>query len=92
MHIRTFVYFKDDDGLFECSTVIRISFYYSNLGPVTSKHLRRIFVLKMSWDISRTHFLFHKTLKRWEVPTFCPKLRTKKSASYHGIFVLNVCN
>ena len=61
-------------------------------GPVSSKHLGRIFVLKMSYDISRTHFLFHQTLKRWDVPTFCPKLRTKKSASYHGIFVLNVCN
>ena len=63
-----------------------------NLGPVSSKHLGRSFVLKTSYDISRTDFLFHQTLKRWEVLTFCPKLRTKKSASYHGIFVLNVCN
>ena len=63
-----------------------------NLGPVSSKHLGRIFVFKTSYDISRTDFLFHQTFKRWEVPTFCPKLRTKKSASYHGIFVLNVCN
>ena len=64
----------------------------TNQGPVSSKHLGRIFVLKMSYDISRTHFLFRQTLKRWEVPTFCPKLRTKKSASYRGIFVLNVYN
>ena len=66
--------------------------FHRDLGPVSSKHLGRIFVLKTSYDISRTDFLFHQTLKRWEVPTFCPKLRTKNSASYHGIFVLNIFN
>ena len=45
------------------------------------KAFRTYFVLKCY----RTNFLFHHTLKRLEVPTFCPKLRTKKkSASYHG--------
>ena len=39
--------------------------------------------------MSRTNFLSHQTLKSCEVPTFCLKFRTKISASYHGIFVLN---
>ena len=34
-----------------------------DLGPVSSKHLRRVFVFKMSWDMFKTKIVFHQTLE-----------------------------
>ena len=51
------------------------------LGPVSSKHLRRFCVFKMSQDMFKTKLMFHQTLEIKEVLTFCPIRRTNKSLS-----------
>ena len=56
------------------------------LGPISSKHLRRIYVFKMSQDMFKTKLMFHQTLEIEEVLTFCPIRRTNKSV-YQAILL-----
>ena len=51
-------------------------FYIINLGPISSTSLRRVFVLKTSYEVRTLIIGFHQTIELCELLTFCRIFKT----------------
>ena len=47
-----------------------------NLGPISSTSLRRVFVLKTSYEVRTLKIGFHQTIELCELLTFCRIFKT----------------
>ena len=59
---------------YERSTVLDT--FVSTLGPISSKSLRRVFVLKTSYEVRTLKIGFHQTIELCELLTFCRIFKT----------------
>ena len=56
--------------------VILASAVHTDLGPISSTSLRRVFVLKTSYEVRTLKIGFHQTIELCELLTFCRIFKT----------------